>query len=139
MNPEDIETALRKLYLATIPDAANLTKFENEAFDPMGKPLWYAFHFLPNSPEVATLGSGGQDNFTGIVQVDINLPKDKGKSGLAQIMTALRLGFTAGTRSIHDSANVIIKSCGRSGNGSPFESWFRYHVTIQWECFLNRA
>lgn len=138
MSADDIESALRAAFLAAIPAATGNTAFENQLFDPAGKAKWYIFSFLPNQPQVATLGSGGQDAFTGICQIDVNIPAGRGKEGVKEDLDALRSAFTAGARFPYGSASVIIKSCGRNGVGRLVNGFFRFTVSIGWETRISR-
>lgn len=133
-----IEPLLRAAFLTALPGAVNNTAFENQPFTPTGKEKWYIFSFIPNRPEVATLGSGGTDEITGLVQVDINIIAGQGKKGVDEDIDALRLVFTAGARFINFPVNVIIKNCGRNGTGRKVDGFHRFTVTIEWETRLNR-
>lgn len=84
-NPADIEKALRTAFIAALPASVGKTAFENQPFDPKGQRKWFAFHFLPNKPDVASLGLGGQDEHSGIAQIDIHIPKGTGKGTLTPI------------------------------------------------------
>lgn len=138
MSEDNIESALRKGFFEAIPGAVGNTSLENQAFTPSGKSKWYIFSFLPNTPNVATLGSGGQDAFDGICQIDINIPTGTGKDGVKEDLDALRLAFTAGARFPYSSASVIIKSCGRNGPGRKVDAFHRFTVSIGWETRINR-
>lgn len=133
-----IEPLLRKAFMQAIPGAEPLTAFENQAFDPKGKDKWYIFSFIVNRPEVATLGSGGTDAISGLVQVDINILAGQGKGTSEQDINALRSAFTAGARFVNTPVNVIIKSCGRNGTGRKVDGFYRFTVTIEWETRIPR-
>lgn len=133
-----IEPLLRSAFLTALPGAVNNTAFENQPFDPTGKAKWYIFSFLPNRPEVATLGSGGTDEISGLVQVDINIIAGQGKKGVDADIDALRLAFTAGARLVNNPVNVIVKSCGRNGTGRKVDGFYRFTVTIEWETRIPR-
>jgi len=140
MSQSKIEPLLREAFLLAIPAAANLTKFENQTFDPKGKAKWYGFTYLPNAPEVATLGSGGQDRFSGLVQIDINIKEGAGKTAVESDVDLLRAVFKAGARLVNPPAvNVVIKSCGRSGPGFVVDGFYRYPVTVEWETRISRG
>jgi hypothetical protein len=138
MSTSKIEPILRAAFLAAIPAAVNNTAFQNQAFSKEGKAAWYIFSYIPNRPEVATLGSGGSDGITGLVQIDLNIKEGRGMEGIEAFETSLRSAFTAGARFVQDSVNVIIKSCGRNGNGRPVDGFFRFTVTIEWETRIKR-
>ena len=133
-----IEPLLRAAFLAALPGAVNNTAFENQLFVSAGKEKWYIFSFLPNRPEVATLGSGGTDQISGLVQVDINIIAGKGKKGVDEDIDALRSVFTAGARFVNVPVNVICKSCGRNGTGRKVDGFYRFTVTIEWETRIPR-
>ena len=137
-NENDIESALRQAFLAAIPDAAAKTAFENQPLDPAGLEKWYAFHYMPNRPDVATLGTGGADAFTGVVQIDVNVPKGTGKGEIDADLAALRSAFTPGKRLVYESANVIVYGCGRVP-GSSHENHYRFSISVSWECRLSRS
>lgn len=137
-DPDDIESALRKGFIDALPDSVGKTAFENQPFDPKGKPRWFSFWYLPNDPTVATLGNVGQDRFDGICQIDLNIEPGKGKEGVAADILALRSLFTAGARLSYGSAVVTVKSCGRKGGGRLVGSFYRFTVSIAWESRISR-
>lgn len=138
MSASKIEPILRAAFLAAIPAAVDNTAFENQAFSPMGRDVWYIFSYLPSRPDVATLGSGGSDAISGLVQIDLNIKEGRGLEGVEAFENALRSAFTAGARFINDSVNVIIKSCGRNGPGRPVDGFYRFTVSIDWETRIKR-
>lgn len=137
-DPDFIEQALREAFLAALPGVDGNTAFENVAFDPTGRAKWYAFHYLPGEPIVATLGAGGQDKFTGIVQIDINIPNGKGKGDSGDDIKLLRDYFTAGKRLLANTVSVCVVSAGRSGKGSQVGQNYRFSFTIYWESRVTR-
>src|SRR5690606_6175057 len=114
----------------TIPASVGNTVFENQPFDPAGKAKIYKFFYMPSAPEVATLGSAGQDRFTGLIQIDICIPVGAGKTGIAADVDALRAKFFAGSRLIDGALNVIVKACGLSSAGYRDEPFHCYPSTI---------
>jgi hypothetical protein len=139
MSQSNIEKGLRTAFKAALPDSEGKTAFENQPFEPEGKSKWYIFSYIPNMPEVATLGKVGQDSVDGICQIDINIPAGRGKEGVDADVDMLRAVFTAGARILCGSTNIVIKSCGRSGIGRKVNGFFRFTVTIAWETRLTRS
>jgi hypothetical protein len=137
-DPAKIEKALRAAFFAAIPTAANLTALENQSFDPAGKAKWYIFSFVPNVPEVATLGEIGQDAFTGFAQVDINIPEGSGKGNVDADFQTLRLALKAGTRLDYEGVGVTITSAGKSGSGRKVNGFHRTTFTILWQSRVSR-
>lgn len=138
MSQSIIEPTLRQAFFAALPGAEDITAFENQAFKPSGKNKWYIFSYMPNQPEVATLGKAGSDSVTGLVQVDINIPNGRGKEGIDPDIDSLRSVFASGARFVNGPVNIIVKSCGRSGVGRKVNSFYRVSVLIQWETRINR-
>jgi hypothetical protein len=138
MNEAKIYKALRAGFLAAIPAAANITAFENQAFEEKGKPVWYGFNHLPNAPDVATLGDAGQDEFTGFIQVDMNIALGRGREGVDAFIAAMRSHFKAGSRLIEAPVNVIVTRCGQSGAGRVVNDWFRVSVAVFYEARIAR-
>lgn len=136
-NPADIEKALRTAFIAALPASVGKTAFENQPFDPKGQRKWFAFHFLPNKPDVASLGLGGQDEHSGIAQIDIHIPKGTGKGDVDADFTALRSAFTPSQILSYGSAAVTIRSGGQIPGG-PDEASYRYAFSISWETRLSR-
>lgn len=134
-----IEPTLRQAFLAALPGAANITAFENQAFEPAGKAKWYLFSYLPNRPEVATLGKAGSDAISGLVQVDINIIAGRGKEGVDADIDSLRSVFCSGARFVNGPVNIIVKSCGRVGTGRKVDGFYRFTVSIEWETRIKRV
>ena len=138
MNEEKIEQLLRKTFLAAIPTASGNTAFENQAFNPKGKAKWYKFTMFPAKPVVATLGSIGEDKFTGLAQIDINTQTGRGREGNAEDVSALRGAFMAGTHLIDLPVNVVIRSCGVTGIGREVNGYFRVSLAVNYEARISR-
>ncbi len=137
MNATDIEEALRQTFLAAIPAAAAACSFENQPFDPKGKSVWFEFHFMPNKPEVATLGLGGQDEHTGIAQIDIHVPQGSGRQSAKAYIESLRSVFTPSLPLVYNSGVVTIRACGQVPGGVAANS-YRFSVSITWEARTSR-
>lgn len=137
MNATDIEEALRQTFLAAVPDAVGKCAFENQPFDPKGKSPWFEFHYMPNKPDVATLGLGGQDEHTGIAQIDIHVAKGSGRGAFKAYLEALRSAFTPSIPLVYNGGAVTIRSCGQVPGGTG-ESSYRFSVSITWEARTSR-
>lgn len=138
MNPGNIENALRARFIAAIPGSVGKTAFENQPYDPKGNEKWYAFHFMPNEPDIVTLGLDGQDMFTGIAQIDLHVPLGSGKDTFAEFLAIIRAAFTPSVPLIYESTIVNIRSCGQIPGGQAKNS-YRFSVSIGWEARMNRG
>jgi hypothetical protein len=138
MIPTKIEEALRQRFLAEIPDAAGKCSFENQPFDPKGVPVWFEFHFMPNRPDVASLGLDGLNEHTGILQIDIHVPKGSGRGVAAGHINTLCASFTPSLPIVYQGVVLTIPSCGQVPGGAT-ENSYRFSVSIVWETRLPRG
>lgn len=114
------------------------TAYENTKFDkPTGSP-WCSVFILPNQPSVASLGAGGTDAHTGIMQVDINYPLASGEADIVADADTVAAHFTAGRRLVYNAQEVIVRSCGRS-RGRSVDGWYRISLTIDWYAQTPRS
>lgn len=134
-----IEPTLRQAFFAALPGAVGKTALENQPFEPQGKSKWYIFSYLPNRPEVATLGKAGTDAVSGLVQIDINIIAGRGKEGVEADVDELRKVFSSGARFVNGPVNIIVKSCGRNGPGRKVDGFYRFTVSIEWETRITRV
>lgn len=112
--------------------------FENAAFNKPANSPWASVFVLPNQPSVGSLGSGGTDVHTGIMQVDVNVPVGSGESVILQKADAVSAYFTAGKRLIYNAQEVLVRSCGRS-SGRNVDGWYRISLTIDWYAQTPRS
>jgi len=52
---------------------------ENSPKEPDQNKVWIGLTYMPDVPDVATLGDGGEDELEGILQLDIYVPIGKGE------------------------------------------------------------
>lgn len=112
---------------------------ENSPFDkPAGGAPWAATFILANQPRVATLGSQGQDDHNGILQIDLNYPLMTGESAVMAKADELAVFFKAGKRLALSGIELMVTSCGCS-RGREAEGWYRVSVTVTWVARVSRA
>ena len=133
---EEVESALVTAY-----QEVNLglpTAFPNRKFvPPTDGALWAGVSFAFAQPTVATLGTGGEDETRGFMQVDFNIPIGAGRNLTNEASTALQNFFTAGRKLVYGGTQVDILSCGKNGG---FDSGKFYKVpnTITFYARHNR-
>ena len=135
----NLEPALREAFLQAWPNADGATGFENVIFDPSGKETYFKFHYLPSRSVIASLGKSGQDNFPGVVQIDMFVPIGTGTTGTVEFETAMALRFTAGARCRYDTASLIIRNFYRNGPGEEDDGKWKFSYIINWESRVNRT
>ena len=110
---------------------------ENRPYDPQPGTAWAQLFVVHAQPSIATMGSGGQDEITGFLQVNLNYPEGSGGGAAKQKATAIRDYFTAGTKHSYGGVDVYIANAGRSASFN-IDSWYRLVVTINWYTRLTR-
>ncbi|QIQ65286.1 hypothetical protein 19_00017 [Pseudomonas phage Epa19] len=136
MRNSNIRSALVQGYLAA--GLAHPTAYENTKFDQPTDTPWCSVFILPNQPRVASLGIGGTDEHTGIMQVDVNYPTESGMQDILADVDAVADYFTAGRRLVYNAQEVIVRSCGRSP-GRKVDGWYRISLTIDWYAQTPRS
>lgn len=133
-----IDAALIDRFLAGgfLPTAAVAT--DNEGFKPpaASKP-WARLTNLPTQPSQATLGDGGLDLHTGILQVDLYFPQGKGRAATLQLADQIAAHFKAGESCEFEGQFVRFISCGRS-EGRVEDGWYRTVISINWKAHVER-
>lgn len=90
---------------------------------------WAAWFNLPASTDVATLGVGGNDETTGIFQVDLNYPLNDGTANILGAVQKLRDYFVAGRRLVYQGQCVKVERVTRN-NLRPVDGWQQINVSI---------
>jgi hypothetical protein len=135
-------TNLRAALFKGFNDAAFFTAakvgWENMPFDPPKDEPWAQIFFVPNQPSVATLGSDGEDETDGFVQINLNYPQGNGTQAIEAKFDAIRNVFTAGARFSYSGDVAVIRSCGRS-QGRVVNGSYQIVVTIMFYAHINRS
>jgi len=129
--------ALVAAYKAAFPDMA--TAYENLLLDGPAAP-WVRFTFMPADVAVATLGNAGEDEHTGILQLDWNGVLGEGDKDAAEFYDTARGTFTAGALLTHSGSGqeVRVLSCSRTV-GRSSDGFYRVTVNIRWTARENRT
>lgn len=115
-----------------------VTAYENKKFTPTEGVPWARVTVLPARPSVVTLGSSGEDEHTGITQIDLFYPLDSGDGEILAMSDAIRTVFKAGTGMSYNGLSVTVLSCGRSG-GRLVDGLYNIILEIEWRCRTSRA
>lgn len=115
---------------------------ENSPFDkPADGAPWAAYWFVPaegsSSVRAITLGDAGEDQHTGIVQLDINYPLRQGVNPARAKLDEIVPYFPIGKKVTFGMASVTISSCSRS-RGREVEGWYRVSMTLSWYARVPR-
>lgn len=90
---------------------------------------WAAWFNLPASTDVASNGVGGNDETTGIFQVDLNYPLNDGTANILNAVQKLRDYFVAGRRLVYQGQCVKVERVTRN-NLRPVDGWQQINVSI---------
>lgn len=106
---------------------------------PPSSGAWAQLIHLPASAEVASLGVGGQDEHTGVFQVDVSVPEVGGnpREALLDCADRLRRYFVAGRRLTHCQQGVRVRSASRSAIRR-VDGWLRISVSVTYSAFTTR-
>lgn len=120
--------------------------YENRKFEPKAGQAWSRFTILPNDAEAVTMGRNGEDEITGLLQVDLFHPVEAGTGAALDIADAVRAAFWVGRRISYQGQEVVIRSSGISPGwevsasgvsaGTTSTGWHRHTITIN---FYARA
>lgn len=103
----NIDQALINSVLEVLPDA-NI-EWPNHALPSGSKgDLWYKVSFISGTSNAATLGSNGEDNHPGVLQIDVNVPVNSGTGVLNQEIDKLYEFYQAGKGLLFNGQTVKI-------------------------------
>jgi hypothetical protein len=132
-----INAALVTAYRAALPALINQTAYEGAAFTPTTGTKWGAVFNLRASADVASLGAGGQDEHTGVFQIDVNVPENTGTASLLADADTLRAYFIAGRYFTYESQSVLVRRC----DVSPIrrvDGWLRVSASVTYSARSTR-
>lgn len=136
MNELDLRAALIQGYLTAVLPAVLPTEYENTKFTvPDGCALWTSVKQLPTGDDPVTLGSGGENEVTGIFQIDVNVPLDTGEKQLQETLDILRSFFTPGKVLTYNGVTVTVKRFNKSP-ARQIAGWHRRSASVY---YYNRT
>jgi hypothetical protein len=107
------------------------TAYEGIHFEPPHNANWAAVFQLPAGSPPATLGVGGQDEHTGVLQINYNIKPGTGRSQLYTYAQAALTKFVAGRSFSSSGQYVTIESSGRTPIRA-VDGWLRISVNVNW-------
>ena len=115
------------------------TSYQNVAFEiPDGDP-WAAVFLLASLSNIGSLGSNGDDEFSGIFQIDLMYPLGEGIFRINEAIDLIRGEYKAGKYLTYSGGTqwVLVVSCGPTSITED-EGWYKAVITIGWESRINR-
>ena len=110
---------------------------ENKSFVPVVGTPYAEVYILHAQPFVNTMGDGGEDLVSGIMQINLNYPVNTGVGAANQKVTEIRNVFKAGFRPSYLGQEVFITSAGKGPSGN-IDSFYQIIVNINWEARVQR-
>lgn len=138
MSHGDVRTALVNGFVEAFGQPLPPVEYENKDFVvPVGCTLWFSVAFVVADTIPVTLGSDGEDEVRGFLQVDINVPKNTGEALMFQNVKILRNFFKAGKGLTYKDCAVVISSSSPSP-ARIVGNWYRTSVTINFYSRIKR-
>ena len=116
---------------------ADSVAWPNVDFTPPNDAPYAKVDILTNAPEVATLGRGGEDQHTGVLQIALYYPLQAGQGALISAYQKLFTIFAAGASLAYGDAEVTIVRCGMSPAGK-VDSRYVTYVSVYWRARTTR-
>lgn len=135
MSLDNVESALKQAAIAAL--GVIPTAWENNEFTRPESGKWAEVFFVPNTPDVNTLGADGQDQVTGFMQFTLHYSRGTGTAEARADFEAIRDVFPAGASFTHSGTTARIKSCGRS-QGRNDKAGYTVYITINFYAHIAR-
>tara|TARA_R110000796_G_scaffold17656_2_gene54199 strand:- start:16227 stop:16913 length:687 start_codon:yes stop_codon:yes gene_type:complete len=100
-------------------------------------PIWGGVNLLANVPQGRTVGRGGRDEATGILQIDLDVKQNTGESLHYIWAEKARAFFHPGRSFNYGTQWVTIRGCG-IGDGRGVGSHYRKSISISYSATLIR-
>lgn len=130
-----INAALVSAYRAVMPTLP--TAFEGAPFTPPAGQKWGQLTNLRAGADVASLGVGGLDEHTGVLQIDISVPEGTGTGELLRNADTLRAYFVAGRHFTYQDQSVRVRRADVSSIRR-VDGWQRISVSVTYSAFTTR-
>lgn len=113
-------------------DLGIAASYPNMPFDtPSSDTPWAKITYLHGGTEPVTLGDQGEDEHTGILQIDLNYPLYKGEADVTRKADEIATHFAAGRRGLYAGQEVVFNGVSRTG-GESADGWWRVIMSISW-------
>ncbi len=135
-NYTEIEKALVAGVLSV--DSSTPTGYPNSPLTSEPDGLWIQLHNLRGESDPVTIGTYGEDNHPGVLQIDINYPKNKGTGTVLEKADELASFFTAGKSLVYNTQKVKVLSCS-VGPGRYVGGYYRVILSITYYARTTRS
>lgn len=137
MSETKINAALVTAYRDAMPALADSTAYEGKSFTPTTGTKWAQLTNLRAAADPVTLGVGGQDDHSGVFQIDVNVPENTGTATLLADADTLRAYFVAGRSFTYQTQSVRARRADVSAIRR-VDGWLRVSVSITYSALTTR-
>ena len=106
--------------------------YPNISFTPKINTEYAQLFIIPNQPYAVTLGNNGEDEYTGIMQINLNYPVNTGTLKINLKREEILARYKAGMKYKYEDQSVLITSAGQSAVGQVVDNYYRIPLTIEW-------
>jgi hypothetical protein len=111
-----------------------LTSWENKTFTkPASTVAWAALFHLPSAQAELTLATTNEN--AGLVQIDLNYPKNGGSGAILAKADAILASFQRATILTHAGQKVQITTSDAS-QGLEVDGWYRVSISVFYRAFV---
>lgn len=111
---------------------------EGAAFKKPSTGTWIETNFMPSSSNVRTLGAGGRDAETGILQINLCAPLGSALTPALKMLTVIKARFYAGMSTTYQSRTVTVQRVVASPS-FPTDDAIKLPVSIYWRSLVPRS
>lgn len=114
---------------STIPflNESNVNKGDNKAFFVPADKRWFSLAFLSDTPDEIGIGNNEQERITGIYQIDVCVPIDKGEDEAESKYKWIKKLFKTGLEIDEITINKVYKA-----SASTEKNYYRVVVRVEW-------
>lgn len=134
----EIDKCLISALIESLPERARVQYENAPIFETNNLLIWYQVFNLWNPADPVTLGEGGQDEVTGVFQVNIYTPLNTSTGETNQALTRLLHYFQIGSSFTFETTTVTITRSGKNGAGMVSDGKFKTIVSINWFSRIDR-
>ncbi len=135
-NISDVESAIIQAFIAADIIDSDRIAYENIEFDTDGS-TYFEVSFLPDQPNVSTLGKGGINEMRGVFQIIICVPTNEGTFEASGYCDDIEDYFISGREFTYNNTCVRILSSGRS-SAFVIDNYYKVPVSVTWVSRLQR-
>lgn len=135
MDRQDVESVLISYLYQYSLDKEIDVAYPNKVYEPVVNKEWLKVTFL-QSKSSDTVLSSGYERLNGIMQININVPKDSGTYELYNISKELKEIFEPNSILRNGNNKVHLQNVYLEGENIE-ESWFTKYLTIEYSEFNN--